>query len=67
LSFRCSSRAITWTRKVAGKTQTRRLTTQQADRYRPWFENNRRLRELISELEALLLKTAQDAEGWGEK
>jgi Family of unknown function (DUF6788) len=58
---------ITWTRKIAGKTQTRRLTTDQADRYRPWFENNRRLRELISELEALSLKLAHDAEGWGEK
>ncbi|MGA2927177.1 MAG: DUF6788 family protein [Solirubrobacteraceae bacterium] len=58
---------ITWTRKIAGKTQTRRLTPEQADRYRPWFENNRRLRELISELEALSLKLAQDAEGWGEK
>jgi hypothetical protein len=58
---------ITWTRKIAGKTQTRRLTTEQADRYRPWFENNRRLRELISELEALSLKLAHDAEGWGEK
>jgi hypothetical protein len=58
---------ITWTRKVAGKTQTRRLTPEQADRYRSWFENNRRLRELISDLEALSLTLAQDAEGWGEK
>ncbi len=58
---------ITWTRKAAGKTQTRRLTPEQADRYRPWLENNRRLRELLSELEALSLKAAQDAEGWGEK
>lgn len=58
---------ITWTRKVAGKTQTRRLTPEQADRYRPWIENNRRLRELLSELETLSLKAAHDAEGWGEK
>jgi hypothetical protein len=58
---------ITWTRKLAGKTVTRRLTAEQADRYRPWFENNRRLRELISELEALSLQRAADAEGWGEK
>jgi len=58
---------ITWTRKIAGKTQTRRLTPEQADRYRPWLENNRRLRELLSELEALSLRAAQDAEGWGEK
>jgi len=58
---------ITWTRKIAGKTITQRLTAEQAERYRPWFENNRRLRNLIAELEALSLQVAQDAEGWGEK
>ncbi|MHB8696398.1 MAG: DUF6788 family protein [Solirubrobacteraceae bacterium] len=58
---------ITWTRKVAGKTQTRRLTSEQADRYRSWFENNRRLRELIGELETLSLQAAQHNERWGEK
>ena len=58
---------ITWTRKVAGKTQTRRLTPQQADRYQPWINNYRRLRQLIAELEALSLQAAQDAEGWGKK
>jgi hypothetical protein len=57
----------TWTRKIAGKTVTRRLTTEQAERYQPWFEDNRRLRELISQLEALSLQTAAHAEGWGEK
>lgn len=57
----------TWTRKVAAKTATRRLTDEQAERYRPWFENNRRLRELINELETLSLQTAEHAEGWGEK
>ena len=58
---------ITWTRKIAGKTQTRHLTPEQADRYRPWIENNRRLHELVSALEALSLNLAQDAEGWGAK
>jgi len=57
----------TWTRKIAGKTVTRRLTEEQADRYQPWFEANRRLRQLISELEALSLQAAAHAEGWGEK
>ena len=55
---------LTWTRKVAGKTITRRLTPQQADRYRPWLENSRRLRALIAELEALTIQTAEHAEGW---
>jgi hypothetical protein len=58
---------ITWTRKVAGKTVTRRLTPEQADRYRPWFDDNRKLRQLIAELEALSLTTAEEAEGWGKK
>jgi hypothetical protein len=55
---------ITWTRKVHGKTVTRRLTPEQLERYQPWFENNRRLRQLISDLEALSLHTAEQAEGW---
>jgi hypothetical protein len=58
---------LTWTRKVAGKTITRRLTTEQAKRYEPWLQNSRRLRELISELETLSLKDAEQAEGWGAK
>ncbi len=55
---------ITWTRKVKGKTVTRRLTPEQLERYKPWFENNRRLRQLTSELETLSLQAAEQAEGW---
>ena len=58
---------ITWTRKIAAKTVTRRLTAEQAERYRPWIENSHRLRELINELETLSLQTAEHAEGWGKK
>lgn len=58
---------ITWTRKVKGKTVTRRLSPEQLERYRPWFDNNRRLRRLIGELEALSLEAAEQAEGWGHK
>jgi Family of unknown function (DUF6788) len=47
---------ITWTRKISGKTVTRRLTPQQLERYRPWFENDRRLRALIKEIETLSLQ-----------
>ena len=57
---------VTWTRKVAGKTVTRRLSAEQLERYRPWFENKRRLRELIAELEALSAGTAERAEGWAK-
>ena len=58
---------ITWTRKVKGKTVTRRLTPEQLERYRPWFENNHRLRELVTELEAISLEAAEQAEGWASK
>jgi hypothetical protein len=48
-----------WTRKIDGKTVTRNLTAEQAARYRPWFDNARRLRELTAELEALTLAIHQ--------
>lgn len=53
-----------WTRKIDGKTVTRYLTAEQAQRYEPWFDNARRLRHLVAELEALSLKIAEHAEGW---
>jgi hypothetical protein len=52
-----------WTRTVAGKTLTRTLTQEQASRYQPWFDNARRLRELITELEAQSLRAFLNAEG----
>lgn len=42
-----------WTRKVKGKTVTRRLSAEQIERYRPWIENDHRLRELTTALEAI--------------
>jgi hypothetical protein len=39
------------TRKIAGKTATRRLTAEQADRYRTQIANRRALDQLISEME----------------
>jgi len=51
-----------WTRTVAGKTQTRTLTEEQAQRYQPWFDNARRLRELLTELETRSLRAFHDAQ-----
>ena len=42
-----------WTRKIAGKTVTRILTDDQLADYQPWFDNHRRLRALVAELETL--------------
>jgi hypothetical protein len=58
---------LAWTRTVSHKTVTRNLTAEQARRYRAWFEHNRRLRQLTSELQALSLTAAAETEGWGEK
>lgn len=57
----------TWTRKVHNKTVTRTLTAEQAERYRPWFDNARRLRELLTELEALSLQSADITDSRGAK
>ncbi len=56
-----------WTRKVSGKTASKLLSAKQAERYRPWLDNDRRLHDLVRELETLSIRAAQHAEGWGEK
>jgi phytoene dehydrogenase-like protein len=53
-----------WTRKKDGKTATRILTDDQLADYQPWFDNHRRLRELITELEALSLGIAENDPRW---
>jgi hypothetical protein len=42
-----------WTRKVAGKTVTVRLTDEQARDYQPWIDNARHLRDLTRRLERI--------------
>jgi hypothetical protein len=42
-----------WTRKIAAKTICRWLSAEQHDDYQAWIDNDRRLRELLSRLEAL--------------
>ncbi len=49
-----------WTRKVEGKTVTTRLSDDEAARYKPWFENWRRLRELVADLQELSLRALED-------
>ncbi|MGH8296982.1 MAG: DUF6788 family protein [Steroidobacteraceae bacterium] len=48
-----------WTRKIDGKTVTRRLSEEQARLYRPWFQEAKRIRALLNELETLSLRIAQ--------
>ncbi len=50
-----------WTRKVSAKTVGRWLSAEQAARYQPFIENDRRLRELLARLETIGL-SAIDAD-----
>ena len=53
-----------WTRKKNGRTATRILTDDQLADYDPWFDNHRRLRDLITELETLSLEIAEADPRW---
>ena len=53
-----------WTRKINGKTVTRILSDDQLADYQPWFDNQRRLHALITELEALSQEIADADPRW---
>lgn len=53
---------IQWTRTVNGKTVTRLLSEEQLARYRPWFDNRKRLKELVAKLEIASLHAFRAAE-----
>lgn len=56
---------IQWTRTVHGKTVTRLLSEEQLARYQPWFDNARRLKDLIAKLEIASVHAIERSEGWG--
>ena len=45
-----------WTRKIGGKTVTRRLTPRELAEYQPLFDNAKKLRALVGELQDLTLE-----------
>ena len=45
-----------WTRKIGGKTITRRLTPAELAEYQPLFDNAKKLRALLGELQDLTLE-----------
>jgi hypothetical protein len=53
-----------WTRKVGNKTVTRLMNDGQLDDYGAWFDNERRLRSLVAELEALSLDIVDHDPRW---
>ncbi len=58
---------LSWIRKSAGKPITQKLTNEQEQRYRPWFDNAHRIRELVNELQALSIRAIENAEGWNNR
>jgi hypothetical protein len=53
-----------WTRKKNGRTATKILSDEQLADYAPWFDNHKRLRELITELEELSLAITENDPRW---
>ena len=53
---------LQWTRLVDGKTLTRYLSEEQFSRYRPWFDNARRLKDLLAQLEAASVSAFEQSE-----
>ncbi len=53
-----------WTRKVDNKTVTRLMSDEQLADYGPWLDNERHLRALVAEMEALSLAIVEDDPRW---
>ena len=47
-----------WTRKVKGKTVTRKLTPQEAQQCRQWIRNNRKLNSIIHKMQKISCRAA---------
>lgn len=54
---------LTWTRTVSGKTVTHKISKDQFACYQAWFDNARKLHQLVTDFEALFLRTFEQAEG----
>jgi hypothetical protein len=52
---------------IDGKTVTRFLSDDQLEDYQPWFDNHRRLRALVTELEALSQAIADADPRWNRR
>jgi hypothetical protein len=53
------ARTWQWTRKVGGKTVSRRLTAREAALYRKWIANSRRLSAIVGETETVSQRAAE--------
>jgi hypothetical protein len=55
---------IQWSRSVGGRTVHRRLSEDQLADYQVLFDNARRLKEMMAELESLTLGIVEDDDRW---
>lgn len=55
---------LSWSRKVSARTVTRLLNAEQAEDYRVLIDNDRRLRALVRQLEALTLGLVEADPRW---
>ncbi|MHB1510947.1 MAG: DUF6788 family protein [Acidimicrobiales bacterium] len=59
--------SVQWTRKIDGKTVNRVLSEEQWSDYEPWFDNARRLRALVAEIERLSLEIFEEDDRWPKR
>jgi hypothetical protein len=50
---------VQWTRKVAGKTVSRRLLPEQVPLFEEWLANSRRLDHLLAEMQAVSMRATE--------
>lgn len=48
-----------WTAKIDGKTVNRRLTPDQAELYRQWIDNDRHMRDLITQMREVAARATE--------
>jgi len=55
---------IQWSRSVGGKTLHRRMSEEQLADYQGFFDNARKLKALVAEIEALSLSIVEEDDRW---
>lgn len=55
---------IQWTRSLDGKTAHRRLSADQLEDYQPYFDEARRIKDLVTRLEAITLGMVERDDRW---